>query len=102
MKPGDVTTDAAGLADRDGGIRTTMNDFTLRLLAIDRTSAFEREAEGHRLAAHAKRSDKRVSGRPAASARRPGIRDIARQRFLFRQASAAPSSVSSPCDRLTV
>jgi hypothetical protein len=102
MKPGDVTTDAAGLADRDGGIRTTMNDFTLRLLAIDRTSAFEREAEGHRLAAQAKRWDRSTSGTPAASARRPGICDIVRQLFLLRQASAASSSVSSPIDRLTV
>jgi hypothetical protein len=102
MKPGEVTTHAAEQADRDGGKRTTMNDFTLRLLAIDRTSAFEREAEGHRLAAQAKRSDKRVSGKPAASARRPGIRDIVRQLFLLRQASAASSSVSSPRDRLTV
>jgi len=79
-----------------------MNDFTLRQLATHRTSAFEREAEGHRLAAQAKRSDRRVSGTPAASARRPGIRDIVRQLFLLRQASAASSSVSSPRDRLTV
>lgn len=78
-----------------------MNDFTLSLLAIDRTSAFEREADGHRLAAQAKRSDKRISGKPAALARRPGIRDIVMQLFLLRQASAASSSVSSPRDRLT-
>jgi len=55
-----------------------MNDYTLRLLALDRTSAFEREAEGHRLAAQARRSDDEASGRPAAPARRLGIRDIVR------------------------
>jgi hypothetical protein len=102
MKPGEVTTHAAEQADRDGGKRTTMNDFTLRLLAIDRTSAFEREAADHRVAAQAKRSDNRVSGKPAPSARRPGIGDVVRQLSLLRQAPAASSSVSSPRDRLTV
>jgi hypothetical protein len=102
MTPGEVTTDAAEQADRDGGNRTTMNDFTLRLLAIDRTSAFEREAEGHRLAAQAKRWDRRVCEEPAASGRRSRIRGIVRQLFLLRQASAASSSVSSSRDRLTV
>jgi hypothetical protein len=79
-----------------------MNDVTLRQLAIDRTSAFEREAEGHRLAAQAKRSDRRVSGTPAASTRRPGIRDIVRQLILLRQASAGSPSAYSPRDRLPV
>jgi hypothetical protein len=79
-----------------------MNEFSLWLLAVDRTTAFKREAEGDRLAAQARRSDDKRSGTPAASARRPGIRDIGRQLFLFCGAPAASSSVSSPRDRLTV
>lgn len=61
-----------------------MNDYSLRLLAIDRTSTFEREAAGHRLAAQAKRSDDKASGLPAISTRRFGIRDIRRQLSLLR------------------
>jgi hypothetical protein len=79
-----------------------MNDYSLWLLASDRTKDFEREAEGHRHAAQARRSDDKGSGRSAASARRPGIRDIVRQLFPLRHASAALSSVSSPRDRPAV
>ena len=59
-----------------------MNDYTLRLLAIDRTSALQREADRDRLAAQAKRTDRGASGKQTASARRVGIRDIVRRLSL--------------------
>jgi hypothetical protein len=61
---------------------TTMNDYTLRLLAIDRTSAFQREADRDRLAAQVKRTDRGASGKQTASAQRVGIRDIVRRLSL--------------------
>jgi hypothetical protein len=59
-----------------------MNDYTLLLLAIDRMSAFQREADRDRLAAQVKRADRGASGKQTASAQRVGIRDIVRRLSL--------------------
>jgi hypothetical protein len=59
-----------------------MNDYTLRLLAIDRRRGFEREADRDRLAAQAKRARGGAPGRQGASGQRVGIRDIVRRLAL--------------------
>ncbi len=59
-----------------------MNDYTVMLLATQRTSAYEREADRDRLAAQTRRSAGGADGRLTASARGLAIRDILRRLSL--------------------
>jgi hypothetical protein len=61
-----------------------MNDYTLALLATDRTTTYRREADQHRLAAQARRSNDRDSEWRAPIARRSGICDVLRRLSLLR------------------
>lgn len=69
---------------RDGAKGTTMNDYTVRLMANERALAFEREAEGDRLVTLAKQSNDGTPREPAPAPRRLGVRHIPRRWFALR------------------